>query len=120
MGSSRHLIAFNRSVRACGIDQDDLLRPLVLVGRDLARDLDFSDQSAAGIARLMAYRSVLKQLGLLCPAGSQSKFTRQGQPHEPVTKRPETTSKRSAADQQLHTGLMSLADFRAAHRPLER
>lgn len=60
MASQRHLRAFNRLVRAQGLDESGAVAPLVVLARDLARELDASGPTL----RLVAdYRAVLKELG---------------------------------------------------------
>lgn len=63
MARRRHLVAFNRSIRARGIEGDVLLGPLVELGRDLARELDSVSGPIAGTRTVAAYRGVLKEMG---------------------------------------------------------
>ena len=100
MGASRHLLAFNRSVRTRGIESDELRGPLVLLGRDLARDLDFLDDSPRRRDKFTLYRSVLKQLGLLAPASRDVEHSRS-----------EMSPERPFSGPEMPTSVTSIAPF---------
>lgn len=62
MGSQTYLRAFNRAVRARNQDADDVVAPLVALGRDVARQLD-SGLSEAGLVRQIGFfRVILNEL----------------------------------------------------------
>lgn len=63
--SQRHLRALNRSLRARGLDVDDLAAPWVVLARDLARELDVHGIAEAPSGVLGAYRGVLRELRTL-------------------------------------------------------
>jgi len=65
MSSQRHLRALNRSLRARGLEADDVAAPWVELAKDLARDLDAHGISGVSAGTLGAYRGVLRELRLL-------------------------------------------------------
>jgi hypothetical protein len=61
MGSRRHIMAVNRTIKALNLGRSDAHAPEVEMARDLARQLDLV--GIEGFARLAPiYRSVLKEL----------------------------------------------------------
>ncbi|WP_067194926.1 hypothetical protein [Microbacterium sp. XT11] len=65
MSSQRHLRALNRSLRARGLDTDDVAAPWVELVKDLARDLDALGIAGVSSGVLSAYRGVLRELRIL-------------------------------------------------------
>jgi len=62
MAARTHLVAFNRSVRAFGLDQDPVGAAIVYTGRDLARQLDSMADDRFDLRLVMMYRQLLKEL----------------------------------------------------------
>jgi len=62
MAVRTHLVAFNRSVRAFGLDQDPVGAAIVYTGRDLARQLDSMPDDKFDLRLVMMYRQMLKEL----------------------------------------------------------
>jgi hypothetical protein len=65
MSSQRHLRALNRSLRARGLDVDDVAAPWVELAKDLARDLDAYGIGGVSAGTLGAYRGVMRELRIL-------------------------------------------------------
>ena len=62
MAGRRHLVAFNRSVRAHGLADADLAADVVELGRDLARKLDRSVGPDLSVRLIADYRAVINEL----------------------------------------------------------
>ena len=105
MTSRRYLTAFNRSVRARGLETDAVCGPLVVLGRDVARELDSAVGPITASSAAATYRAILKELDRHASAVRRSEKV-------PATDESKTPRQEASASYETPRAVSSLTEFR--------